>query len=474
MSFADSINSGFGRLQNALFPANPSYGVDPNVQQTAQGNALFQLGLGLLSGQNAAQAFGGASQNYAGAMDNAFRHTLLKRQADYEQQQHDRQAKQQQQQDRQDAAVTAGRILKGLAANAANPQAYWGMVGNQPDVQDALKTLGVQAPYMGPMADPAKVQAFQQQLTNAAQVNAAPAAPIKLGAGEVLGTVTPDNQFTQIASAAPKSTVEWKDDGKQLVPRDSVTGQPVPGLAPIPKQLTPDQSRQSFTDQSSQLLASLAAKGVALPVGLRSKEQMTSTLNGLIAKYPSFTPDQIADQIAGGQIDFGAAKKETTTAAAQAGRVAIATNELNTFAPLVLQASAAVPRGSFLPVNKLLQIGETQISDPNLKQLKIAVTSMLNAYDQLAARGGTDMKKREEAHSLLTTADSPEALSAAVAMFQKEAQAAGDAAAAATEYRKPGEAPKATAPVDAINALIANPALRDQFQSKYGYLPAGF
>jgi hypothetical protein len=445
MAFTDSINSGFGRLQNALFPTDPSYGIDPNAQKAAQGNALFQLGLGLLSGQNAAQAFGGASQNYAGAMDNAFRHTLLKRQADYEQQQQDRQAKQQQQQDRQQAAVTAGRILKGLTTNAANPQAYWGMVANQPDVQDALKTLGVQAPYQGPMADPAQLQNFQQQLAGAAQMSAPQLPPVKLGPGEQLLSGNDPSQV--LATAAPKSTVEYKDAGDRLVPVDSATGVVRTDLAPIPKSLTPDQKRQTFSDQSGALLASLAAKGVSLPVGLRSKEQMASTLNGLISKYPSFTPDQIADQIAGGQIDFGAAKKETTTAAAQAGRVAIATNELNTFAPLVLQASAAVPRGSFLPVNKLLQMGETQISDPNLKQLKIAVTSMLNAYDQLAARGGTDVKKREEAHSLLTTADSPEALFAAVSMFQKEAQAAGDAAAAATKYRKPGEAPKTNGPV---------------------------
>lgn len=209
----------------------------------------------------------------------------------------------------------------------------------------------------------------------------------------------------------------------------------------------------TFGDQASALLASLASKGVALPAGMRSKEQQVATVNGLLAKYPDKTPDEIAELIASGQIDFGAAKKETQTAAAQAGRVAIATNELQTFAPIVLQASAKVPRGSFIPINKLLQKGQESISDPNLLQLKISINSMLNAYDQLAARGGTDMKKREEAHSLLTTAQSPEALAAGVAMFQKEAAAAGEAAAKAEKYH-PATTPAPSGVPDDIAALL--------------------
>lgn len=199
--------------------------------------------------------------------------------------------------------------------------------------------------------------------------------------------------------------------------------------------------KASFSTQASDLLAAMAAKGVALPAGMRSKEQQIATVNGLLTKFPNLSPDEIAEQIATGQIDFGAVRKETQTAAAQAGRVAIATNELQTFAPIVLQASAKVPRGSFIPINKLMQMGQESISDPNLLQLKISINSMLNAYDQLAARGGTDAAKREEAHSLLNKAQSPEALAAGVAMFQKEAAAAGEAAAKAEKYHSAGSTP---------------------------------
>ncbi len=487
MALGQFAQNGLGMLGQQLFPVDPGMSmptaggsapplVDPAAARAIQQNALLNLGLGLMAarddrqglGHGVALAFQGAQGGASQAMENAYKHTLLKRQIDLDEQARERQAKLQQREDRQSAAATASRVSAGLKANAANPGAYWDLVSKSPDVQEALKQLNIQAPYMGPMGDPNQLQAFQSQLGAASQVSG-PAPHLTTASP---GSVVIDQVTGQVVSSVPKqSTVEYRDAGDRLVPVDSVTGQPAAGVQPISKGKLPGAS---FGGQTGELLAALASKGVSLPTGFRSQAQMQATLDGLIAKYPNLTPDEIADNIAGGQIDFGAAKKETQTAAAQAGRVAIATNELNTFAPLVLKASAAVPRGSFVPINRLMQMGEASISDPSLRQLKIGITSMLNAYDQLAARGGTDMNKRAEAHALLNSADSPEALSAAIDMFQKEAAAAGQAAAEATKYRKPGEVPRASAPVSAVNALIANPQLREQFQAKYGYLPAGF
>lgn len=187
-----------------------------------------------------------------------------------------------------------------------------------------------------------------------------------------------------------------------------------------------------FTDDMGALMASLAEKGVSLPTGFRSKAQQVELYKGLLSRNPDKTPDQIADMIKTGQIEFGAQKKETTTAAAVAGKVEVAANEIQGFTPLIREASAKVPRGRFIPINKLLQMGQTQISDPNLVQLRDYVNSMLNAYDLLSARGGTDMEKRAHARSLLTEAQSPEALEAGLEAFNKEADVAHTAAVKAT------------------------------------------
>lgn len=184
----------------------------------------------------------------------------------------------------------------------------------------------------------------------------------------------------------------------------------------------------NFSGETGALMAALAERGVSLPVGLRSKAQQQALYQGLMDRNPGKSVDEIADLVKSGAIDFGAEKKETQTAAAVAGRVQVAQNEIKEFAPLIRKASAAVPRGQFVPLTRLLQMGEASVSDPNLKKLRIAVNSLLNAYDLLAARGGTDMDKRAAARSLITAADSPEALEAGLQQFELEAEAAGRAA----------------------------------------------
>lgn len=184
----------------------------------------------------------------------------------------------------------------------------------------------------------------------------------------------------------------------------------------------------AFAGERGALLGALVEKGVPLPAGFRSQPLQIATLDGLLARNPTKTPDEIADLVKSGKLDLAAETKEVTTAAGVAGKVAVAANEIQTTAPLLLQASADLPRGTFMPINKLLQAGESSISDPRLRKLKVYVNSMLNAYDLLAGRGGTDVAKRETAHQLLMSADSPEALQAGVEAFANEAKAAGDAA----------------------------------------------
>lgn len=193
----------------------------------------------------------------------------------------------------------------------------------------------------------------------------------------------------------------------------------------------------TFTDDENRLMAAMAEHGVSVPAGMRSKDQMKATFSGLLARNPNLTPDDIAEKIATGQINFGAEKKETQTAAGQAGRIAVAQNEIKQFVPIARAASQALPRGEFLPWNKLKQMTEEQLSNPQLVEFKAYMNTLSNAYDQLAARGGTDIAKREHNRRLFDTAQSPQALEAVFKAMETEAAAADAAATAATKRRPP-------------------------------------
>jgi hypothetical protein len=183
---------------------------------------------------------------------------------------------------------------------------------------------------------------------------------------------------------------------------DPTTGIRTAG-ADVSKAMTPDQAaklklvedRGTFTATSGDLLASLSAKGISLPAGMRSKEQQIATLNGLLRKYPNLSPDEIAENIGNGQINFGSDKKAATVAAGQEGKVSTAVNELGIFGDQTLAASAKVPRGSFIPANTLMQMADKSISDPNLLTLKLKLNALNNAYNVLSARGGTDAESRK-------------------------------------------------------------------------------
>lgn len=236
-------------------------------------------------------------------------------------------------------------------------------------------------------------------------------------------------------------------DGRAPGPGDAAEMARLRGIARAEK--------PGFTPQMSELMAELAMRGVTIPAGYRSRDQQIAAYSGAIATNPGKSMAEIADLIKIGQIEFGAQKKETTTAAGVAGRVAIAVNEFETMGDLALAASAAVPRGSFMPISKLMQITDKNLSDPALRDLKIKTISIMNAYDVLAARGGTDKEKRLDARNLLLSADSPAVYARAIKAFREEGAAAQLAAEKAMHVRP--STPPATASGKADGSAVQKP-----------------
>lgn len=207
-----------------------------------------------------------------------------------------------------------------------------------------------------------------------------------------------------------------------------------------------ERAANDFGGKPGELMAALAERGVSLPAGFRSKAQQKAMLDGLVTRHPEMSADELADKIKGGQIQFGAEKKETQTAAAMAGRIEVASNELIENVPYAMELSSKVPRGRFVPWNRLKQTAEANISDPDLKALKAVLTTISNNYDVVSSRGGTDVAKREHSRELFNAADSPEALTAALNVIQREAAIAKRATAQAmkppsAETPNPGPKP---------------------------------
>jgi hypothetical protein len=190
-----------------------------------------------------------------------------------------------------------------------------------------------------------------------------------------------------------------------------------------------------FSGAVSDLQAAMADLGVTLPAGFRSKEQQLGLLKGLINRHAGMTSDQIAQGLKEGILGFRGEQKAIDTAGNIAGRIRFAEQELLQTIPLALEASDAIDRGKFVPFNKLRQLTDTKMSDPALKTLKVYMTSLSNAYDVLSARGGTDAEKRAHNREMFDTADSPEALRAALMAVQKETEIAGRAAEASMRPR---------------------------------------
>jgi hypothetical protein len=185
---------------------------------------------------------------------------------------------------------------------------------------------------------------------------------------------------------------------------------------------------KGFDDREAEFLAAMADRSISLPAGLRSQQQIRATIDGLFAKHPDLSSDQIADGIKSGKLKLTAETKGAQVAGTQIGKVALATNELKTFGDQTLEASAAVPRGKFVPWNQLKNMANAKISDPALLRFKAKMQALENAYNQLAGRSGTDVEKRAHIHELFNAANGPDAVKTLVQALDEEAAGAKEAA----------------------------------------------
>ena len=161
------------------------------------------------------------------------------------------------------------------------------------------------------------------------------------------------------------------------------------------------------------------------------------------AKENGLSGGDLAANIAGFQGEKAAAR----TGATRATNIGIASEEAAQTFPLVRQTSAALPRTEFVPANRALQAAETNTGDPKVIAFGTALNTAINAYARAISPTGTPtVSDKEHARQILSTANTPEQVDAALNIMEKEMAAARSAPAAVQAQQRARISGKSAAP----------------------------
>jgi hypothetical protein len=126
-------------------------------------------------------------------------------------------------------------------------------------------------------------------------------------------------------------------------------------------------------------------------------------------------------------------KSYQRTAGSQAARIESASNEVTQLAPLALAASASLPRGQFVPLNRLQQMGAEATSNPQYNDFIVKNASLARAFGRaMNPQGVPRVSEAQESKALgvLNSAISPKAYQVQVGALLQEVEASKQAVAA--------------------------------------------
>lgn len=133
-----------------------------------------------------------------------------------------------------------------------------------------------------------------------------------------------------------------------------------------------------------------------------------------------------------------------------------------------MEASAKINKGNFVPLNKLMMMGEDSISDPNISAFRVAHQALASEYQQVIGRGGSNVFALKEAMHVLEGAKSQAAYVAALQQVQKEV----DINVAAMNKVRAGIGAAHTAPPGP--SLVPNPVAPTNGMLTYDPATGGF
>ena len=155
-----------------------------------------------------------------------------------------------------------------------------------------------------------------------------------------------------------------------------------------------------------------------------SDKEKVLAIAAQIAKEKNISPEDLDKK----RLELVSQTAQARTLGTMAGRTAAPAAEAKMFGQYAKELSRAVPRGKFVPVNKLIQMAEENISDENLLAFRAATNTYLFEYARaITPVGATTDKAREKGIKLLSTATSQEAFDRVVDVMNKEMEYAQEA-----------------------------------------------
>lgn len=153
--------------------------------------------------------------------------------------------------------------------------------------------------------------------------------------------------------------------------------------------------------------------------------------------------------------EFGGVTAGERTLGTRTANVGLAVDEARSLAPLAIEASRAVSRTKFTPLNSAMQAVESGSSDPDLARFVTANNSLINVYARgISPTGVPTVSDKDHGREMLSTAKDQASYEAVVNQMMKELAAAqtapgqvrGELRDAVTGRGDASAAPTATGP----------------------------
>jgi hypothetical protein len=208
---------------------------------------------------------------------------------------------------------------------------------------------------------------------------------------------------------------------------DNTAVVPIPGSPADPKAAVGNMDPTLLEGWSGLILRGVPPAQAVPRWGTKGATDREAVMNysfrKLMNENPGMSAAEAGTRIAESEINWKFDNAAAVTGGHRAGQMAQVEGAMPGMIQLALDASKKVPRGDFVPMNKLQMMAESEFSVPELGQLKIANQGVISEYQQAITRGsagGGNVTALKEAMDLLQASKSQDAYEANLTQVNKE------------------------------------------------------